>query len=491
MTEDECFFHHFQVPTELFREVRPYLINYDYWKFTSSTKSYNFSTIKRETIHFYLQIEDLKFFWTEYPQILSKISSPFHQFSLTLHPSPSRSKEFLSMIKELSCHTLNIHYSGSLFEKEGEKWFSFIQKNKQQVTLFSSTKLLSISESDDFLGERITLHGSRNIQNFRPFQNVKRLSLFNCSILTDVSYLGNVRHLEIGECHSLTNLRGLGNVRILSLWNCSGITDISPLTNNYSLSIRVCPVKVGIRESFANVKILETDLLESSDDFRILRSIQSLNINLISDPLFYIPHVLKVLTIWKGDFHIIDSNFLILTKVIMKNCKFLEALVPSFNKIPVVYLENCPSLHDISSLGNNKKVILDNCQSIQNFQSLQHVPNVEIRSCLKFMDPHQVKNVLYLKLISLPQITDVSMLGEIRSLELCNCSGIVSLKGLENVETLFLFDLSSVENIPESLNCEKIVLRGSWDSQPLLSKYKVEPMLLGIKMKVFLKKNSV
>ena len=54
--------------------------------------------------------------------------------------------------------------------------------------------------------------------------NVKKIWIYNCAGITDLSALGNVKNLKIDNCAGITDVSALGNVKNLCIYYCPGIT---------------------------------------------------------------------------------------------------------------------------------------------------------------------------------------------------------------------------------------------------------------------------
>lgn len=403
------------IPTELYLQIREWVSDVNYWALLKTNKV-KFQNVRYLTTQFRLDVSKVPFLIDEAYRnlILSQLSSPFHQLTLEFQESV-RSFPLFEKYSILSHSSENLMDPLTLGEELSNRYSVYLNKN-------------------DFI-ESFSVHGLLNLRisyfsrliNVQGFADVKVLDLCRCDQVEDLSCLGNLEKINITECEKVKTLKGLGKVKELAFYYCSGLIDISDLTTeNYTTRIVACNNITDIKP-LSRVTNLETDLLQDWEDFELSNDNQE-------------PRQLKKLFLFKSGLKR-SAPLGFLQSLTMKDCHTIRAL-RGLKSVPVIEIENCNSLNDISDLGKNRSVTIINNNKIMNFTSLKNIPRVKLDRCVWFENGFHVENVKYLT-ISNCAIRELGMLNNCQQLELFYLKGISNFHGLYSIPTIILNMLDS------------------------------------------------
>jgi hypothetical protein len=187
----------------------------------------------------------------------------------------------------------------------------------------------------------------------------------------------------------------LGNIRKLVIERCEKITDISALSNNHYLSVTECS-KIDKVPSVIHATSFISDLSSS-----LLSNVQFTGlINLSArDPV------------------IGKARLGNLFSVVLFESAVVKSLPNEFKTIPVVAIQHCSALTDISSLGGNKVVSIQECHKITSYSSLRYIPKVTLDNCNISRDL-DVDHVDHLILRDCSLLKDINGLVKVHHLEL-------------------------------------------------------------------------
>jgi hypothetical protein len=202
-----------------------------------------------------------------------------------------------------------------------------------------------------------------------------------------VNCLQTLEDLTI-QSSTVTDVSQLENIRSLTLIKCYELEDISQLTNNYRLCIKMCEAIVSVPSLFnSTILTIDAKLVKAKRPSDFPR--------------------LKCFSLFRGQLDSLNSfplcNLFSLELSIIGGFK---KLIPEMRTIPVVTLEYCRDLEDISDLGENKYVKIHSCHNISSFSSFKNIRNVVIQSCNGFSDGKDVENVRHLTVHDCQNFTD-------------------------------------------------------------------------------------
>jgi hypothetical protein len=257
------------------------------------------------------------------------------------------------------------------------------------------------------------------------------------------SSLSALHTLKFSNNQLLVDVSALGKIHYLSIANCPNLHDISALTDNYRLGIFYCQgINTSDLSSLKNIVYLQTDLFQQSIEtnttsvrsFSLEKTkILVLNELIVKPDNLMIDCLLRSRCLWK----------LTLSKI--------EGLtnVQSIAHIPIIYLQQCRDLEDISAFHESRNNVIEilDCWRITDFRSLKNIFKVKIHLCSNFVNGSDVENVSILSLVSCHSIRDFSMLGKVQSLEINYCRHFTTMAGLLHVKKLKIFPHSTVGTI--------------------------------------------
>jgi hypothetical protein len=426
-------FSSFKIPVDLFLEIQLFLNDRDYWMLLSTAnKSFEdarFSTRKialdkAETVRF---LDESDYFRL----ILDKVQSPGRQLSLCIE----RECHFSFPVNEITLYKLLI-------------------PNWQQ--LFSLASKLNLNLNDDISEfpffpnlHSMKLSAFSELTTLSNLSHLKKLSIQDCWELSDVSCLRSLEDLTIDNSY-ITDVSELGKIRYLTLSFCFDLKDISKLMNNYKLCITGCNAINSVPEVFnSTILMISVPLMntKTTSDFPRLKTVT------VSD--------------WRLDPFICCFPLQNLFSLELGEVYGLKKLFPEIHRIPLITLNRCPDLEDISDLGENKSVKIYYCQKIKDFSCLKHVLRILIHSCVGFGNAHDVKNVQHLTIYGRTNFKYKRPLKKLRRLELlCWVNdldpGIWDIPVLEVGLALALTYFPMVQ-----LNNEKIIIHDMGETIPM------------------------
>lgn len=288
------------------------------------------------------------------------------------------------------------------------------------------------------------------VSDVRMFVKIKKLSLFACHNITDITPLQTTRTITIAHCERIMDYRNAltysHRINIYS-WNPNAVIDVSCFRAVKSLSLEA-PGMDPLGLSFAS----------DSSPIGISSTLIRLRIEgNIQYQIAYFDH-LQELTITASK---------ILTKVNALGC------------IPILGLFNLPNVESLHGLGydddgrkgqRNRVVSIFGLEKVKDFTPLNTIPIVAIRRCEGFVDLGQVKDVKNLSVWNCDNIfppvvpmeaEQVTLGGEIKfnllshfpngkELDLSNVTGVKG-RSLEGLETL--------------TKLGRVVVTSSWEEQ--------------------------
>jgi hypothetical protein len=422
----------FKIPMELFLEIQLFLNSIEYWMLLIAAKKL-FEEIRFSTRMIKLNKPDTSRFLEEPDYlrlILDKVQSPGRQLSLRVDRENLWVEDFFP-VNEIR---VNSYLKG-------------VSPNWEQLFSLASKLDLSLSDHISELPFFPNLR-SLKVQEFsklsilNSLSHLKKLCIEDCWTLKDVNCLQPLEDLTI-QSSTVTDVSHLGNIRALTLIKCYELKDISKLTNNYRLRILMCDAITSVPSVF-NSTILTIDA-------KLLKN---------KRPSNFPP--LKRFNIFRGQLDSLNSFPVCnLFSLEISNIGGFKTLSPEMRTIPVVTLDHCRDLEDISDLGENKYVKIDSCLKITSFSSLKNVPNVVIKSCCGFSDGKDVENVRHLTIYNYEDLTGLSSLKNIQHLVLFGSFGGV-VEGIWSIPVLEVTSLFAMKYFPHvELNNEKIRISGA------------------------------
>jgi hypothetical protein len=412
-----------KIPIELLLEIKSYLLERNYWKLLLACNGL-FADIRLRTGKIVLDEKGTDRFFDE-PEfrefILSKIKGKYAQLSFRADQS------FFGMSDRVRRSLLQTPFC-DLFSTTEElftfpNWNNLIN-NRYEVGLRRNSVITVFPR--DLNIHRLDLFMFSALTDISCFSHLKFLSLSQCDKVEDVNCLRNVDDLSLDSCSKIIDVRALGKVHRLRLRDLPLVKEISALTENYALTITGLP-SVEIVPCVMNVVKFSTDLR-----FSLLEKISFPKLKSFGpspgNGMTKIPEQLGRLL-----------SFQCLFCLHLKHCRNLTKL-DGMNKIPVVVIDSCLGLSDISGLRGNQSVSLIYCP-ITDFRPLKNIPVVYLRRCTGFTDMNSNFDwtVRHLTIDDCCYLKNVSKFGKVKHLKLY--TRVENFEGLSNVSVLeFNFD---------------------------------------------------
>jgi hypothetical protein len=350
-----------------------------------------FAEIKCETRQIYVEYDEQfleKFFGRRiHPKTIKNQSEQliFKVYSI----KTARDIEFLS-----SWPAFKLTVGHSAIDRSGElsDWQNvFAKKRHLELSVWSwsgSGKLSSLQEVESW-----KIQGS--FTSINSFKQLKKLELLCCRDIQEFNCFKDLEELHIICNREVSDISALGNIRKLVIDSCDNITDISALSSTHYLKVTECGNinKVPLTMKAAS---FVSDLSGS-----ILGNVQYTGLTNLTtcDPV------------------IARNQFGNLFSVMLFGSAVVKSLPNEFKTIPVVTIEHCSDLTDISSLGGNKVVFIRKCYKINSYSSLRFIPKVTLDKC-NIGNDAGVDNVRHLILRDCSQLKDINGLARVHHLEL-------------------------------------------------------------------------
>jgi hypothetical protein len=437
----------FRLSPELYLEMKEYLAEYEYLQLMNCSQQ-GFDDVKKQTQNIRLSLDMMRFvckaFIVKAMRRLNSLSiQSTNGFPEILETTISFRPNFLIHISfdnssaecERALEILDIPRPYIEGCSEQLSFMSLMHNSRLVFAVTSPTSestTATIESFNDALHSEIPSnqlrqyhlkgHYEANHDFSSSFTSLHTLKFSNYELLVDVSALGKIHYLSIDRCPNLQ--------------------DISALTDNYRLEIFNCKsINISDLSSLKNIVYLQTDLFQQSIETNTTIGSFSLDKTRILD--------LNELTV-KPDNHMIHC--LLRSRCLWKlSLSKIEGLmdVQSIAHIPIIYLQQCRDLEDISAFHESKNKVIEvlDCWRITDFRSLKNIFKVKIHLCSNFVNACDVENVSILSLVSCHSIRDFSMLGKAQSLEINYCRYFTTMAGLLTVEKLKIFPHSTVGSI--------------------------------------------
>ena len=239
-----------------------------------------------------------------------------------------------------------------------------------------------------------------DIKEFKNFKNLKKLTLYECNDIYDVSALGNIPNLKLDKCNNIYDLKGLDNVINLDIDDCIGIDEI-PILNN----LKTLYLRYGSFNNLSNLEHMNIDCLEL--------------------------------------YNIICNNY-------CNNFKFID-------NIPIIHLYRI-DIKDVSYLQNLYYLSLDECNSIINISGLKTLKILRIYSCMKLKKIENLENLESLEIFQCYEIKSINNLKKLKYLEIGECQNIVNISNFNNLDIVSLMSLKKLKKILNFTNINTLYL---------------------------------
>ncbi len=275
------------------------------------------------------------------------------------------------------------------------------------------------------------------------------------------------------------------NLRKLSLYACNNITDITPLQTTRIISIAYCEGILDYRNALTYSHRIEifSPNPEALIDVSCFRAVKSLTLeaptmNLVSNSsLIDISSTLTRLRIG-GNIYPPISHFNHLQELTMTVSKLLTT-VDIFSCIPILRLINLPNVDSLHGLGydddftkkrRNGEVSIFGLEKVKDFTPLNTTPVVSIRKCEGLSDLTQVKDVKNLSVVYCDNILPPSVLMKAEQLTLGGEIKFNPLQYFPNIKELNLNNVTgvkgrSLEGLDTLMYLERVVITSSWKEQ--------------------------
>lgn len=342
-------------------------------------------------------------------QVISQYLTPNDLVSLSATSKSLNKKIDKDFIKFLA----NNFYPFELDNKElklikNTKWNSLelkkvlVNPNIEEINeLFKFNNVIELYIDNAEVNMNLT---DTDIKEFKNFKNLKKLTLYECNDIYDVSTLGNIPNLKLDKCNNIYDLKGLDNVINLDIDDCIGIDEI-PILNN----LKTLYLRYGSFNNLNNLQHIDLECLEL--------------------------------------YNIIYNNY---CNNYCNNYKFID-------NIPIIHLYRI-DIKDVSYLQNLSYVSLDECNSITDISGLKTLKTLKIYSCIKLKKIENLENLENLEIFQCFEIKSISNLKKLKYLEIGECQNIVNISNFNNLDIVSLMSLKKLKKILNFTNINTLYL---------------------------------
>jgi hypothetical protein len=446
------------IPTELFSELKPFLIPIDYYQLIIANKKF-FGNVKYATWNISLRSWQIKKYLEEpdFRQlVLSKIQNPNMQLSLLIESS------FTFATAELLSIPCRLLLLSQHHWHEIPNWIDYIQDKET----FSSTDS-KITEFNKFPTssrlKSMILSDFSALKNVQTLSFLTELSLFNCCHVSEVNCLKDLKFLYIYGSPKITNIQELGKIHHLHIEKCDRITDVSKLNYNHRLLLANCKNISKRTLSFKHVFSLRTDLISCFEESQCLENtciLEFLPGSRYRDSEIHLSSKVRKFT-FTGYPPLNLWNFTQLYWVKLV-CIHRESMIAPLFAIPIVHIENV-TFQALEGLGGNQRVVISQCPYISDFSCLRNVPRVEIRLCNRFSKGSEVENCKELIVVGCRAFEDTSALSRLQSLLLQSCN-VSELKAIESIPEISVIGCPLINLKGIGRNHRKIVMDAEYEA---------------------------
>jgi hypothetical protein len=135
-----------------------------------------------------------------------------------------------------------------------------------------------------------------------------------------------------------------------------------------------------------------------------------------------------------------------------------QSLLPSFlANIHTLYLIHCPSLTDVSILGNGnlQRLFISDCEHLTDISNLENLHTLHLIRCPGINEVNHLTKLIEIDLSYSINVKDVSSLGNVSRLSLAGCYQITDFSSLGNHEILNLSDCYQLKDVSHLGNVRK------------------------------------
>ncbi len=353
---------------DIFILIRNYLSNDDYHYLLNASKSL-FADIKRRTIYFTLNKQRSKQYLSDkifQLLLLSKVENGWNQISVQYDGSSLSCTDEIPPIHQFEGKSHIIpHYLWNKFHS----FSGTLSETSRELPPLTNVKVLEVNFQS--YSQRVNLDGLSHLtkltlldvldMDITPLQHIPDLRLSSRMIAglenttSDFSMFKHQKRLELYHCPNLTNVTSFRAIRTLYLYKCDNLEDVRPLHGIYDLTLNWCE-RVKDISGLGNHHRLTLKLMSSS-----LNGYES---------LLHIPNV------------------------ILHHSNITDLKVLQYAK--AISLRGCDKELDVSSLSNVMKLDIQTLSRLINLDKLGNIPslslqledesnevNDELLSCLK------------------------------------------------------------------------------------------------------------
>lgn len=294
----------------------------------------------------------------------------------------------------------------------------------------------------------LKLIGCRKLTNVTNFRRIHCLSLHDCRNLKDISSLHGIHNLSVSACPQVKDISGLGDHKCLTIsfchYNLNGydsllhipcvtldrcdISNLSVLRYAKKVTLKGCGELVDV-SPIANARMVTVGSCLLTVDLSPLRHVPELSYTFLSPPNPSLGSIMTQAQLKNHTLMLTSNNYDSLHDYsFLKNVrhltfsgyflnKHLEELAPhvtnlrsisfigcpifhlnGLGEIPILRVDRCQGVADVSALGRNHSVFLRECSELRVVDSLATVPVVTIIACRSIKSFESLKNVPRLKL---------------------------------------------------------------------------------------------
>jgi hypothetical protein len=209
--------------------------------------------------------------------------------------------------------------------------------------------------------------------------NVRKLILWNCDGISDLSMLGNLYYLKIINCDKVIDLHCLGKVKILEIFQCRDVDSLHGLGNGNSSIVLSELRKIKHFSFFLPVNTISMDSYFlyklHIDNCELLNNNNTSN-HLFHEFYYHVSHLTLsacnhlstiIFPYWKDGMELQSNNKSLRTlKSFTVCCCSQLKVIQGISLISILKISSCSSLYLISNLLSHEMLIISDCWLLKN-----------------------------------------------------------------------------------------------------------------------------
>jgi hypothetical protein len=205
--------------------------------------------------------------------------------------------------------------------------------------------------------------------------NVRKLILWDCDRISDLSMLGNLYYLKIVNCDKVIDLHCLGKVKILQIFQCRNVDSLHGLGNGNSSIVLSELRKIKHFSFFLPVNIISMDSYFlyklHIDDCELLNNNNNTTHHIFYEFYYHVSHLRLsacnhltsvMFPSWKDTSN--NKPLRTLKSFTVYCCSRLQ-VVQGINWISILKISSCSSLYSINTVLSHEMLIISDCSLLK------------------------------------------------------------------------------------------------------------------------------